>query len=305
MKKLYVFSVGVGVVLVGGFLWALRGAPMVSLSDDNRLQVAATIFPLYDIVKNVAGADADVLLILPPGAEPHSFDPSPSLVRDLQETDVVFAIGEGLDSWIGPITDGSNTTLVMASQGITLSAVTDSITDSPEDHESEGPTDPHYWLTIPNAIVITQTVATKLASADPAHAESYYERRDAYVSQLKAVDADIRKLLSTISQNNIVTFHDAWYYFAKEYGLTIVGSFEPTAGREPTPKYLSLLAKAIEQSSTTTLYTEPLFSDAAIVSFSDDQGLTLAELDDIGGVGSRNSYIALMRTNAQTIHDHQ
>ncbi len=304
MQKNVLFGAGLCVVLLGGLIWFSQRSQVQPVMDDGRLRVAATIFPLYDMVKNVAGSDAEVLLLLPPGAEPHSFDPSPSLVRDLQQTDVVFSIGEGLDRWVEPITDGTDATLVTVSQGIVLSSATESITDE-EAAESEGPTDPHYWLSIPNAVIMTQNIAATLASVDPNHAESYFARRDAYVSQLLAAETEVRQLLSSVSNPKIVTFHDAWYYFAKEYGLEIVGSFEPTAGREPTPKYLSLLAKAIDQSSATTLYTEPLFSDAAIASFADDQGLTLAELDDIGGVGSRSSYIALMRTNAQTIHDHQ
>lgn len=298
--------VGVGTLIVGSLLWSFKGGGTPMDTSSQRLRVAATIFPLYDIAKQIAGSDVEVKLILPPGSEPHSFDPSPSLIRDLQTTDIVFAIGLGFDQWIVPITEGTDAQLVTAHQGIALMDVSEPITDEgSEEEEHTGPTDPHYWLSIPNAKIMAENVAKTLSLADAEHADAYQTRLTEYVRELDGVDAEIRARLNSLSDKNIVTFHDAWYYFAKEYGLEVVGSFEPTAGREPTPKYLTLLSQVIERASTKTLYTEPLFSDAAIEAFAEDEGLALAAIDDIGGSKTLNSYIALMRSNAQTIHDNQ
>ncbi|MDP2632072.1 MAG: metal ABC transporter substrate-binding protein, partial [Candidatus Uhrbacteria bacterium] len=110
-------------------------------------QVAATIFPIYDITKNVVGNTMDVALIVPSGASPHTFEPAPSTLRDLAQTEVVFSIGHGLDDW----TD--NLVLSIGAQNITvdsnidlLDASAENISDPQNSYNGLSNVDPHYWL---------------------------------------------------------------------------------------------------------------------------------------------------------------
>lgn len=278
------------ILLIGvGFLMAFR--PSLRVSEDTRPMVAVTIFPLYDIVRNVAGDDVQTVLMLPAGAEPHSFDPTPSVVRDVQSAAVVYAIGHGLDSWTEDLTDGSKTPTVVVDRGVRVRA-----------SEEGGGSDPHYWLDVQNAIRITETVREDLAMRFPEHADAFRLRAEAYTNSLAALDARIHDLAEETPNRKLITFHDAWYYFADTYGFTIVGTFEPAPGREPTPRDLSTLLAELKSADLHTMYTEPLFSSAAIDAFVADNDLSTYAIDDIGGTTPEtDSYLKLMEHNAETL----
>ncbi len=269
-------------------------------------RVAATVFPLYDIVRNVAGDGVTVSLVLPPGGEPHSFEPTPSTVRDVAAASAVYAVGHGIDDWIDrALTEGSAAKVVV-DRGIALRASPETVALAEgEDEHGPEPEDPHYWLTVPNAMIIAETVADDLAARFPADADVFRANLARYRTELSALDADVRAMLDAAKNKNIVTFHDAWYYFAEEYGLRIAGTFEPSPGREPTARGLATLKEAIDRNRVRALYTEPLFSDAAVTAFARDEGVVLAAIDDIGGAPGRDTYASLMRYNAETIRENQ
>lgn len=261
--------------------------------EDGRPAVAVTIFPLADIVRNVAGDGIRVELILPPGASPHTFEPTPSVVQRVAGVSVVYAIGHGLDDWALPLREEARAGYVGVDKGIELRASVD---------DEEGPMDPHYWLDVRNAILIARTVRDDLSIRFPGQAATFRQNEEAYVARLEALDAEIREALRGIDNPNIVTLHDAWYYFVDAYGLTITGTYEPSAGREPTPTYLAELSEGIAAAGTRVLFTEPGISTESIAGFVADNGLIVRQLDpEGGGIAGRESYIELMRYNVATL----
>ena len=110
-----------------------------------------------------------------------------------------------------------------------------------------------------------------------------------------------KEKLSDISSKNIVTFHDAFGYFADHFGLQIVATFEPFPGKEPTPSYLQALQEEITERQITTLFIEPQLSAAALQQFADDNNLTIGTLDPLGGTDERLSYIDMMHYNVKSI----
>lgn len=281
-------------LLLGGLVVAISFLPR--LAKNTEPSVAATIFPVYDIARNIAGDAVKVTLILPPGTDAHSFEPSPSLLKELNGARAVYAIGYQIDDWSTVLTKDVGATTVLVDKNITLRESTD---------VEDGPYDPHYWLAIPNAKIIAQTIANDLAVRFPEHAQIFSDNLTAYEQSLDAADAEIRLTLKDIPNKNIVTFHDAWYYFASEYGLTVAGTFEPTAGREPTPQYLAELVSKITEAKVKTLYYEPQMSISGFETFAKDYNVQLKILDDIGGVAPYDSYINLMKTNASTLQNNQ
>lgn len=260
------------------------------------ITVAATIFPIYDLTRVIAGDAADVELLLPPGASEHTFEPTPSTIRQLQGASVVYAIDHGIDGWLDGIIESVDAEKVIVDKGITIRESVD---------PDEGETDPHYWLSIPNSKIMARTITDDLSIRYPEHAGTFESNLSQLLLDLDAADAEIRASFELIENKNIITLHDAWYYFAEEYGLTIVGTFEPSPGREPTPQYLIALMNAIEDSGSTALYSEPQLPITGLKSFADDNGLTIAELDPVGGVEGRDSYIELMKYNAEIIAQNQ
>ncbi len=273
---------------------ALRptGLPVPSAAER---KVAATIFPLYDIARHLTGEGIEVVLVTPPGANPHTFEPKPSLIRDLRGAVSLYAIGHGLDDWIDPVLAAEpSMKKIVVDRGISL-------LDSTED---EG-TDPHYWLDAQNGLLIAETIAADLTLSFPDRSEEIRRNLAAYEDALRAADTEIRKELEPLAKRDLVTLHDAWYYFAEAYGLHVIGSFEPSPGRQPSPQYIAALRNAIRLSGTKTVYTEPQISASGLQSFIQDNGLRLVELDPFGGIGNRQSYIAVLRYNAEFILHNQ
>jgi zinc transport system substrate-binding protein len=264
-------------------------------TQNQKPSVSATIFPLYDIVKNVAGNDIDVFLILPPGASPHTFEPTPSTLKKTENTKIVFSIGYGLDDWAFDLVSDKNK-VKKVDDGIELRASVD---------EEEGTTDPHYFLTGQNAILISQTVAESLKSIFPEFADSISQNQKLYQTELEKMDEQIKTELSSVKKRDLITFHDAWYYFADAYELNIAGTFEPTVGREPTPQYLAELSKKIDETKVKILYAEPQFSARGMEAFLKDHKISIATIDPEGGGDESTSFINIMLYNARTISKNQ
>ncbi|MFH1766655.1 MAG: metal ABC transporter substrate-binding protein, partial [Patescibacteria group bacterium] len=254
------------------------------------IRVAATIFPLQDMAQNIVGDTMTVGLILPAGASPHTFEPTPSTLRDLQSTELVFAVGHGLDDWTQTLVNNSPAEIVTVDRGIQLLA----------SDEGDG-ADPHYFLTIDNAKIIVTTMHDELILLFPEYRDEFSVNTQNYLQSLDAAEAQIQTILADSQDKPLITLHDGWYYFAEAYGIKIAGTFEPTAGREPTPQYLVELKDAVKSTGTTTIYSEPQLSIESINSFVSDYNLKVAELDPIGGYENRDSYINLMLYNVHVI----
>jgi zinc transport system substrate-binding protein len=280
----------VGTVIVAGIMTAEN-------KKTSAPSVAATLFPIYDIVKNIAGDSIKVTLILPPGADAHSFEPSPSLLKELDDTKVIYAVGHHLDEWAEVLADSVEAKVLTVDKGIRLRISTD--------EADEGPYDPHYWLSVPNAEIIATRIAEDLTIRFPEKKETVDANLETYLKKLVALDEESRLVLANLPNRNLITFHDAWYYFADEYGLTVAGTFEPTAGREPTPQHLAELVSKIRKAKVKTIYYEPQMSVAGYETFADDYNIELKILDDIGGVAPFDSYINLIKTNVFTLQNNQ
>lgn len=293
------------VFLVSCFLLAV--CPILSMAppDAAPLKVAATIFPLYDLVRQVAGPSVEVTLLVPPGASPHTFTVRPGTVRALAGCAAVFTIGHGLDTWI---------TRLAREVGISRTIVTDTgipLRKGAQAHQHTGHThraqaasesvDPHYWLTIPNASLMVQTIATALGELDPSAATAYQQRALAYQEQLRGVDADIRRVLADLPRRDIATFHMAFAYFAEAYGLNVVAVFEPAPGKEPSPRYVEAFQRQVRTHKLRVVFVEPQLSETALRGLTNDLGITLRPLNPDGGMPGVDSYIALMQYNATQI----
>ena len=269
------------------------------------LKVAATIFPLYDLVRQVAGPAVEVVLLVPPGASPHTFTVKPGTARALTGCIAVFTIGHGLDDWA---------TRLAQEAGVKRTIVTDAgitLRRGYSEHHRAGQAqsqtathdavDPHYWLSIPNAILMVQFIAEIFAQLDPAAQADYQQRAVAYQEQLRSTDGEIRRLLADLPRRDIATFHMAFAYFAEAYGLKVVAVFESVAGKEPGPRYVEAFQRQVRAHKLRTVFIEPQLSEAALRGLSQDLGITLQKLAPEGGVQGVESYLGLMQYNAAQI----
>ncbi len=266
--------------------------------SSNKPKVAATIFPLYDLVRNVAGEHVETVLVLPPGANPHTFEPRPSDVRAATGSDMLFFIGYGLDNWAQTIASSAEIPEVVQADAYVM------VLSDEYSHDEEGDDemiDPHYWLSVPNAIGMIRQIAEELSFLYPEYADEFAANAQEYTARLETLDAEIHTQLAPFDALSIATFHNSWAYFAHEYGMEVVATFEEFSGKEPTAGYLANFQETIREYGIQVVFTEPQSSSAPLQPIADDLGVTLAELDDIGGAAGRESYIDLMRYNVNQI----
>jgi ABC-type Zn uptake system ZnuABC Zn-binding protein ZnuA len=259
----------------------------------SRPKVGATIFPLYDIARQVAGPVADVVLILPPGASPHTFEPTPAAVRSLSGARTLFVIGHGLDDWAGRLARGAGVRrLVRVDPGIALRRETG--------HERDA-VDPHYWLSIRNGETIARTIAAELERLAPDRSADIRGAVAAYLARLDAADREIQRLLDGLPTRRIATFHDAFAYFADAYGLEVAAVFEPYPGREPGPRFVVEFQQKVRTTGVRVVFSEPQLSVDAIRPIARDLGVAISVLDPLGGSAGREGYLETMVFNARQV----
>ncbi|MBU4421558.1 metal ABC transporter substrate-binding protein [Patescibacteria group bacterium] len=296
-KSIYFFLIISTAIIIGSLLYfnfAKKNEQNFVKSD--KTKVAATIFPLADIARNIGGNNVEVVNILPPGASPHTFQAKPADIIALQDAKAIFSIGNGLDDWAGEMAkNADNAPIIVVDSNIKKGMFID------EDEGPEPQTDPHYWLSADNAKIITDDILAELVKIDPAHTDDYQKNAENYKQKLDNLKFELSAELSALPSKNLIVFHGSWNYFAKEYDLNIAGVFEPSPGKEPSLKYLKELNDTAKKYNIKSVFSEPQLSSGIIDSFVEDLGLKIFILDPLGGIGERNSYINLMRYNAQTI----
>ena len=279
------------------------------------LKVAATIFPLYDLVRQVAGEKADVVLLVPPGVSPHTVAFKPGMMRELAGSAALFAIGYGLDDWAVRLSADAGVNHVVQSHGD--QALPTEVRAGHHAHTSVEPrqepmshaghgspgdaVDPHYWLSIPNAMHMVRVIAAALEHLDPDGKSGYAQRAEAMLQDMRTADRDIREQLAHLPRREIALFHAAFAYFAAAYDLHVVTTFEPTPGREPGPRHVREFLRQVRDRQLRILFIEPQLDATSLQALARDIGVRLTLLDPLGGSAGREHYLAMMRFNAAQI----
>lgn len=262
--------------------------------------VVVSVHPVYDLVRQVAGDDATVERLLPIGASPHVFDPTPRDVARLARADLVVTVG-GIDLWLRDLLDAAGGR-ARRIEWLSLPAVRAVLDrDFPQLRPAADTAitwNAHLWLDPRTAAAALPPIAEALAAVDPAHADGYVARAAALADDLAALDAELAAVLAPVAGAPFVPFHDAWPYFAARYGLDLVVEIEPFPGREPSPAYLADALRRIAASGARTIFSETQLDRRAAEVVADEAGVALLELDPLGGPPGRATYQELLRWNA-------
>ena len=260
---------GVTALLVA--LVASLALPTAAQSD--RLQVVATNSILGDLVKNVAGEAADVVVLVPTGGDPHTYEPTPADAEAIADADIVFENGLGLEVWLDDVFEasGSDGQRIVVTDGIAAMRVADEpenggdAADAPEatpaGDAEEGELDPHVWFDVANAKTMVTAIETALVAADPDDATTYQANAASYQGQLDALDALVVAQIDTLApeQRRLVTSHDTFAYFAARYGFEIVGTALgsiTTEAADPSASEIAALVDAIDASGVAAIFPE-------------------------------------------------
>lgn len=273
--------------------------------------IVVSIPPYVDLVKRVAGPEAEVIGLLPAGASPHTFQPTPRDVLTLNRSDLVVLNG-GLDEWLHELVDasGSQAKVFEALEVADFPADGSErdIGESPDENEDSPSADylhagvnPHIWLDPLRMAALAPDLGEALARVDPENAELYRSNAATLARELEMLDQELIAIVADVKQAPFVPFHDAWPYFAERYDLNLVIEIEPFPGREPSPRYLANALAAIQESGAKAIFNEAQLSDRPAQVLAAEAGVELATLDPLGGAGELQTYDALLRYNALTI----
>lgn len=170
-----------------------------------------------------------------------------------------------------------------------------------EGHHHHGAFDPHFWLDPLRMVTAVDRLVDAFARLDPAHADGFRERGEAVKRELRALHDQLEERAEGWDGQTIVTFHGSFGYFAERYGLTIAAVIEPFPGREPTPRYMQEVLEAIRASGTRALFSEPQLDPRPGRVIAQQSGVTLHQLDPVGGTSGVDTYERLLLHDADVI----
>ncbi len=276
-----------------------EGTPTTSGS---KLVVVATTTQIRSMAEAVAGDKATVRSILPPGADPHEFEPKPSDVEGISRSGLVLKQGVGLDDWVDKLIDsaGGNRTVVTVSEGV--------LTREGEE-EGELGADPHIWFSAANAMTMTANIRDALVKVDGANASTYTSNADKYLKDLQDLDNYIMQQIATVPENQrkMVTNHDAFGYYIDRYGLTFVGSIIPSMSTDaqPSAQDVADLIQKIKAENVKAIFLESSINPSLATQIGQDAGVKVVDTlygDTLGEPGSPGeTYIGMMRYDTDTI----
>ncbi|HME80654.1 MAG TPA: metal ABC transporter substrate-binding protein [Candidatus Eremiobacteraceae bacterium] len=270
-----------------------------SPAGSRRVQAAATISTIQALAQAVGGDKADVISIVPIGASPETYDPSPQDLVALANAQLIIKNGAGLELWLDKVLRNvakPGTKVIVLSDGMPV-----------EGAKAAGePGNPHLWLDVTYAQVYVHKIAAALRDVDPPNAAYYSANETRETARLRALDAWIREQIATIPQANrtMLTFHDAWYYFDQRYGLRDIGAIEPSPGQQPSAAYLSALIAQARANHVRAVFAEPQFSPKLAQALATSAGIkTVSDLydDTLGTTPQLQTYEGMMHYDVDTI----
>lgn len=265
---------------------------------DGKLHIVTSFYPMYvatiNITKGVDGVEV-VNMTKPQTGCLHDYQLSTEDMKKLEKADVFVVNGGGMENFLDKVvSQQKNLKIIDASRDIGL------IADGNE-------MNPHVWVSVSNAIAQVKNIAGELAAADPEHADAYRANALAYVEKLEALKKDMHAELDDLPHKDIVTFHEAFPYFAEEFKLNIISVVEREPGSEPSPKELEDTVAQVRKLPVKVLFTEPQYSPGAAETIARETGAKIYSLDPVvtgeATESAMDAYINAMRKNADVLKE--
>lgn len=315
--------------------------PVPAETEEAKLNVEVSFYPMYEFTKNLAGDLANVHTLVPAGMEPHDWEPTPQDIASIEKADVLVYNGAGMESWIDQVTDSlSNSKLIQveASHGIDLlegseedehdhehGDTTDTHDHADEatteehdhDHDAEaeeghthdhdhGGLDPHVWLSPALAVKEVRNIEAGLAQAAPEHADQFKQNADAYIAKLETLDQDFKATVADSKRKDFITQHAAFGYLAQEYGLQQVPIAGLSPEQEPSAAQMASVIDFAKEHQVKTIFFETLVSSKVSETIANEVGAKTAVLNPIEGlteeeIAAGMDYIGVMRQNLEAL----
>jgi len=267
------------------------------------LQVVATFSILQDFVQQVGGEAVAVQALVPLGADPHTWEPSPRDAVLLAKADLVVANGAGFDDWLLPLVQGAVRpgvpVILLAEEGMSLLA------GGHGNHGHEHAADPHLWLSVANAVAYVERIADVLRELRPEQEAYFAQRSGDYTTRLWALDEKLEKELGRIPAENrvIVTYHNAFSYLAERYGFSVAEFLVENPEAEPNPRELGRLVGLLQSLGRPVVFTEPQLTSGTryMQTLAREAGAQVFTLYSDSLTAEVPTYIDMMEHNLQVL----
>lgn len=263
------------------------------------LKVASFSTITSDIAKNVGGENIVLTPIVRPGIDPHEFQPSPSDIEAVDESDLVLLTGKGIEGYLGKLKESGGQAVF-----IDTGKAFPSLRMEEDGRKIE---DPHWWHSIANMAKATEVVRNAFLQADPAHQAAYERNAQAYLQKLSDLEAWAKEKISTLprDQRKLVTSHDAFQYFARDFGFQIEAIEGVSSEDEPSSKKVADLIKTIKDQGVKAVFFENIENPKVIQEITRETGARIGGKLYADGLGENeaSTYIDMVQHNVTTIVD--
>jgi len=261
-----------------------------------RLNVVASFSILGDFVRTIGGDRVDVTTLVGADSDVHVYTPAPSDAKRVADAKLVIVNGLGLEGWLPRLVQsaGSKATVVTASAGIAP-------------HKLGSAADPHAWQSVPNAKIYVTDIANALAAADPADADFFRSQAKAYLEKLETLDREVREAVAKIppERRKVISTHDAFGYFAAEYGVQFIAPLGFSTETEPSARDIAGIIGQIRAQKIPAVFLENISDDRLIRRIAAETGAkvggTLISDGLTGEKGLAPTYIDMVRHNIKAL----
>ncbi len=261
MKRIWLIT---RLALLFSLLLAACQAQGPSQAADERPVVFVSIVPQKYFVERIAGDTLRVIVMVEPGAEPHTYEPKPAQMQALSDADLYFSIDAPFETnWLGRIADiNPNLKVINTAEGIVKRLSTEHHHEGEEEtqteHEDEGELDPHIWLSPRLVAQQSKVISDTLAAQYPENANLYVENLSVFLADIEALDQALKADFAKTTNKTFMVYHPAWGYFADEYGLTEIAV--EIGGTEPSASELAELIEHARTENIHVVFAQPEFS---------------------------------------------
>lgn len=280
--------------------------------DSSKIQIMATLFPQYDFAREIGGDKVEVTMLLSPGMESHSFDPTPSDIVSINKSDLFIYTGKYMETWADTIIDSideKNVYVLDVSNGIALDKEEHSDEEEQEEehyHEYE----PHIWTSPINAMQMVDNILEALVEIDPENEAYYTDNANSYKEELSKLDKDFKEVVANGNRTDIYFGgRFAMYYFAKEYGLNCIAAYDSCSSEtEPSAGQVASIIDSMRENDAKVVFYEELVNPQVATTIAeavDGQTLLLHSCHNVSKEEFENgvTYLDLMKQNVINLEE--
>jgi len=297
-RRAAILAISIVIPLSVFVLWSSENNHVTGFAEKRQLKVLASFYPLYEFTKIIGGERIDVSVIVPSGIEPHDWEPTIQDLQKMQNADIIVINGIDLEPWITKLVSVNPDILIVdTSNGISL------LEKDKHMFNNKIQNDPHIWLDPVLAKKQIQNIVDGLIRIDPQNTDYYQENANAYNSKLILLDNKIRNELSICVKKDFLAFHDAFSYFANEYGLnqnTIIGI---NSSEEPTALTLQQIVQKAQNLDLHIIFTEEAVNPRISEVIADEIGAKVLTLSPIEIYEKNSDYIIRMEQNLSNLKE--